>query len=1364
MRKNKKLIYLLFFMSLATLAANTALAELVVYYPLNEGAGTTAADASGKGHNGTIIGANVQWVGSTEGYGSALDFPGSWGQYCDTGTWNPSAATGRISVAFWMKWDGDNGGYQGVVAKRDAWAEESTMWCIEIDADSLMMNWHRFGSWVDVGISPRVGEWQHIVYTFDGTTARSYIDGNLHREASGFTFGPATGAHVVFGAVEPDNNPFNGTLDEVRIYDHALSPAEIKSLSAKFGAGKPNPADGAVISQTSTALSWSPGTFADSHHVYFGDNYDAVYNGTGDTDKGVQTWAVYWAANLEMGKTYYWRIDEISATHPDSPWRGAIWSFTIPSKKAWQPSPPDGSIYIDPNVALGWTGGFGAFLHHVYLGQDFDAVKNADTSDATGIYRGPTGTPTYTPPVTLPFETQYCWRVDEFDGTAMHKGDVWTFTTTPPGLGTILREVWEGIGGDSVADLTGSPSYPDNPSWSDELTELDFWDLGLDDYGSRLHGWLYVPAAGDYTFWITSDNGSELWLSTDDDPGNVGTTPIAQVPGANWTGHYEWDKFPEQKSAPIALDSGRYYIEVLMKEGGGGDGVVVAWEGPAIPTRAVIQGIYLKRYEAISAMGPKPANRATDVSQTPTLSWKAGSKAAKHDVYFGTSATAVANADPTTPGVYRGQQNLGATTYVPPESPLAWNTTYYWRIDEVNNLEPESPWKGIVWSFTTANYVIVDNFEDYDDFCNRIFYAWKDGYGFSADPACGVTVYNGNGSSSIVGGTQAPFAEQIIVHSGNQSMPMVYDNTGATGKARYSETQQEWAAAQDWTKDGVKSLTVWFRGLPESMGSFSYNPSTDLYAMTGSGADIWDIPAGTPPFHDEFHFAYKRLSGAGSIQAKVLSVSPTHDWAKAGVMIRETLDPESVHAMMVVTPASGVAFQRRPTTGGASEGDTQAAIVAPQWVKLERTLAGRFAAYYSDNGSTWTPLGSSMPISMQADVYIGLAVTSHDAGATCTAQFSNVTTGGSITGQWQSQDIGIPTNTADQLYVGVEDATGKSAVVNHGDLNIVLSDTWQEWNIDLQKFTNVNLKSIKKMYLGVGNRNNPQLGGSGTLYFDDIRLYRPRCMPGLVKPAADFNSNCVVDYPDLQIMTDNWLAAGAAPDDTKLAAHYQIEGNFNDSSSYTGLHHGDPRNGASIVTDPVRGQVASFDGANDHVDCGTFNPSAATGRLTVALWAKWNGLSGMYQGLIGKRDTWAAADMMWQIEANIDDGTLGFFREGSAPYDGDPVLPVGEWAHVAATFDGTTATFYLNGKATGSGAFSFGTDTAARVVFGSCEANGGNPFNGDLDDVRLYDYALSAAQVFYLAEPQVDLNNDGTVDLADFALLTDMWLDELLWP
>ena len=1158
---------LLFVVLVSLMAVSTAVAELVAYYPLSEGTGTTAADASGKGHTGTIQGTPT-WVDGPPGYGKALYYEGHSpaSGWVNCGTWNPSAGTGQLSVALWARYEGPvSGEYQGVIGKRDGWDDAGTqmMWCIEINRDNQQISFFRGGSYPPGGGRIlTIGQWAHVAATFDGTTAIFYINGEQTGSGS-FSFGPKTDATIALGCVEGSGwNSFNGTLDEVRLYNTALTPNEVKALAAKYGASNPNPTDGAKISQTSVAISWTAGAFGETHHVFFGDNYDAVYNGAASTDKGIQAFTVYWAPDLQIGKTYYWRVDELSATQPGSPWRGAVWSFTIPPKTAWQPNPGDGAKYVDTSATLSWSAGLAAILHHVYLGTNLGAVKNADTSDTTGIYRGPVGTPTsYTPP-TLAFETDYYWRIDEFDAiTPINKGPVWSFTTTPPGLGKVRREIWENIAGTDLNSLKNNINFPGNPTLSDDLTSFDSADRG-DNYGGRLHGWLHVPVAGDYTFWVAGDDQTELWLSTDDDPANA--VLIASVP--DYTGAHQWEKYPSQQSQPITLQADRYYIMALWKEGEGGDNCSAAWQGPGIPTRVVIAGTYMKPFEALWALGPKPANRATDVSQTTSLSWKPGEKAAKHDVYFGTNEQAVANADTTTAGIYRGRQNLDATSYVLPEAPLEWANTYYWRIDEVNGVDL---WEGAIWRFTTANFIVVDDFEQYtDDVANRIFRTWLDGWGYT-EPAPG---YGGNGTGSAVGYGQAPFTEQTIVNSGKQSMPLAYDNSGTGGKARYSETQREWALPQDWTTKGVKALTLWFHG--------------------------------------------------------------------------------------------------------------------------------------------------------------------------------------------------DPNNAAEPLYVAVKDSLGRTKVVNYANPEAATLNSWQEWNVDMKEFVSagVNLASVKTMYIGLGNRVSPKAGGTGTIYIDDIRLYLPRCIASVLKPAADLSGNCVVDYLDLQMIADNWLATGAAPNDAKLVARYTLDGNFNDSSSYTGLQNGDPRNGAAIISDAVRGQVAHFDGINDYVDCGNFNPSAATGQLTVALWAKWNGLSGLYQGLVAKRDTWAAADMMWQIEANVDDGTLGFFREGSSPPDGDPVLPIGEWAHVAATFDGTTATFYLDGKATGSGGFSFGSDTQATVVFGACEQNGGNPFNGDLDEIRIYDYALSAAEVFYLAEPAVDLNNDNKVNFGDFAVLADAWLDELLWP
>jgi len=267
--------------------------------------------------------------------------------------------------------------------------------------------------------------------------------------------------------------------------------------------------------------------------------------------------------------------------------------------------------------------------------------------------------------------------------------------------------------------------------------------------------------------------------------------------------------------------------------------------------------------------------------------------------------------------------------------------------------------------------------------------------------------------------------------------------------------------------------------------------------MTGTGADIWDIGPGAGEYHDEFHYAYKMLTGPGSIVAKVESVQNTNDWAKAGVMIRETLDGGSKHAFACVTPANGVAFQGRTEPGGASFNFNQSGFTTPYWVKLTRDVAGNFSAYHSANGTTWQLIeeGPATNISMNSNVYIGLALTSHDAALTCEAVFSNVTITGTVSGQWAHQDIGVNSNDVEPLYVAVSNTAGQPVVVVNDDPAAATIDTWTEWIIPLQTFADqgIDLTNVDRIAIGLGTRGNMTTpGGSGKMYFDDIRLYRPR--------------------------------------------------------------------------------------------------------------------------------------------------------------------------------------------------------------------------------------------------------------------------------
>jgi hypothetical protein len=257
--------------------------------------------------------------------------------------------------------------------------------------------------------------------------------------------------------------------------------------------------------------------------------------------------------------------------------------------------------------------------------------------------------------------------------------------------------------------------------------------------------------------------------------------------------------------------------------------------------------------------------------------------------------------------------------------------------------------------------------------------------------------------------------------------------------------------------------------------------------MTASGEDIW----GTS---DQFHYAWKELSGAGTIIAKIESLQNTDGWAKAGVMIRDSLDPDSAHAMAVMTPGNGVAFQYRGTAGGSSGSANLGGITSPQWVKLERNIGGNVSASYSANGSSWTLVDAPVAIAMNPPVYIGLALTSHVSGVACEAKFSNVTITGTVGPQWTDQDIGILSNAAVPLYVAVSNSAGTPAIVVYDDPGASTIDTWTEWVIPLQTFADqgIALNNVDRIAIGLGTRGNTtKPGGSGKMFFDDIRLYRP---------------------------------------------------------------------------------------------------------------------------------------------------------------------------------------------------------------------------------------------------------------------------------
>ncbi|MHC4438428.1 MAG: LamG-like jellyroll fold domain-containing protein, partial [Planctomycetota bacterium] len=643
---SKKLIFLISFIFVLTSMAE---ADLVGLWRFDENSGTIAHDASGNGHDGTLVG-DPKWAPGK--IGEALDFDGE-DDLVELGAFDVIGP--GITLAGWIRPDSFAINDGRIITKANEWGENDHWWMLSTIASGgetrLRFRLKTEGQSTTTLIASSgalvTDEWQHATATWDGSTMRLYLNGEEVGSAAKTGAAVATNSDVsvaigsqpsdAFAPATPDHveKYFDGLIDDVRLYNEALTVERLEGIMEGEGypfAFSPNPADGAYHEATWVNLSWSPGDYAISHDVYLGENFDDVNNATPDSDifRGNQDLLFYLAGfapdaypdGLDIGTIYYWRIDEVNDAEPNSPWKGPVWSFTVPPKTAYSPIPADGAELIPLDATLTWIAGLGAKLHYIVFGDDLKEVSNAPVGTPSGTLR-------YTPGP-LELAKTYYWRVDESDGFETYKGEVWSFTT----------------------------------------------------------------------------------------------------------------------------------------------------EG------------------AVS--GPNPADGAEDVSTTQILTWVTGAVAASHEVYFGTDADAVANATKASPE-YKGSKALGEESYDP--GLLALETAYHWRIDEVNNTNPDSPWKGNVWSFTTGDFFVIDNFEDYNAGTNQVWWAWKDGLGYVAhdnEPA-----FPGNGTGSAVGDeTTVSYTEETIVHSGSQSMPFFYDNN-KQGYAYYSEAELTLTAQRDWMAEGV---------------------------------------------------------------------------------------------------------------------------------------------------------------------------------------------------------------------------------------------------------------------------------------------------------------------------------------------------------------------------------------------------------------------------------------------------------------------------------------------------------------------------------------------------------------------------------
>ena len=454
------------------------------------------------------------------------------------------------------------------------------------------------------------------------------------------------------------------------------------------------------------------------------------------------------------------------------------------------PIPADGAGDIWDDVIFGWTPGISAQTHDVYLGTIFDEVNEASRSNPMNILVSQNQSDyTYDPAGSLEFDQTYYWRVDEVeaDGATIHTGEVWSFTVP---FGFPIEQVT------ATASSSEEGKEPENTVNGS----------GLDSSG-LLHG-----KRGKENMWLSSRDGQqptriefefdkvyklhEMWVWNSNESlermiglgfkevtieysldgteyTTLGTThEFAQAPGEDDYAHNTTIEFNGEAAKYVKLTAHSNWGGILNQYG-----------------LSEVRFLHVP----VHATEPTPSPGTAEVALDAILSWKAGREAVEHIVYLSDDVQAVIDgtADVVT---------VTDTSYGPLSLDLG--KTYYWRIDEVNNTEALNIWQGDIWDFTTHEYFVVDDFEDYNDYPpDEIFSTWIDGYGVETN---GSTI--GYTEPDFPAGEH--FVETTIVHSGEQSMPYFYDNTTAGN----SEATRTLDFLTDWTLNGIGTLTLWYIG------------------------------------------------------------------------------------------------------------------------------------------------------------------------------------------------------------------------------------------------------------------------------------------------------------------------------------------------------------------------------------------------------------------------------------------------------------------------------------------------------------------------------------------------------------------------
>ena len=425
-------------------AAQSADPDLVGWWTFDEGEGTIAFDASGRENDGTLVGDPV-WIAGQ--LGGALEFDGVM-TFVEVPYSPDFDAPAEVTLAAWINpyslhnWCGViTCGTEALPYAMETWGDGGIRMSMGWGGPVGAVGEGFFNS----GVKMTTNEWQHIACRFDGTRINYFLNGvkDSTEYEIDFVIGTTVGQALTLGADFPGGDEYlEGALDDARVYHRALRDQDIlqvmegaAELDPYVFADALSPTDGSVQRSKVVVASWEAGDLAASHDVYLGTDFDDVNNATRDSASFLgnmtQTQISFglpvgdYPTTLEVGTTYYWRVDEINDTEAGSPWKGQVWSFSIPPQTAYNQHPVDSVENVTTEgTNLTWSAGLGAEFHLVHFGTDRAAIEESEAGtlvEGTSFNTGP-----------LEADTAYYWRVDEMDSQQqIYKGTVLSFTTVP---------------------------------------------------------------------------------------------------------------------------------------------------------------------------------------------------------------------------------------------------------------------------------------------------------------------------------------------------------------------------------------------------------------------------------------------------------------------------------------------------------------------------------------------------------------------------------------------------------------------------------------------------------------------------------------------------------------------------------------------------------------------------------------------------------------------------------------------------------------------------------------------------------------------------------------------------------------------